>query len=620
MASEDVVMISVGAPAPAHPRRGWELVALAALLLATAGSYLWHLGTRGYGNAFYAAAVQAGTQSWKAFFFGSLDPANLITVDKPPASLWVMELSGRLFGFGTWSMFVPQVLMALAAVAVLVATVRRVAGPVPALLAGLLLALTPVVFAMFRFNDPDALLMLLLTVAAYTTVRAIEAGSTRWLLLTGLAVGFAFLTKELQAFLAVPGFALAYAWAAPTSWGRRMVALLAAGAAMVAAAGWWVLAVALWPATDRPYLAGSTDNTELGRALGYNGLARILGRAARDVPQEGDRPGLTRLLHEPVSGYISWLLPAAVVLLAAALWLIRRAPRWNLPRAALLLFGGWLATGGLVLSLMAGIFHEYYTLVLAPPIVGLVTVGGAVVWEQRRSVTARLVLAGVAAGTAVWSRELLVRYPGFPSRAASAVLALGLALAVVPLLTGARRRGVSALAAAALVAAVAAPVGAATVALATRSVRVAAAAPTRTVPLGGLGLRGAGRDGRLGRRAVVPVSAHGHLDALTALLSAARTRWSAATIGSSAAATFELASHTAVMAVGGYTGDDPVPTLARFEADVRSGEVHYFVAGGPIPGLGSAVTSILPWVRHHFARRTVDRWAVYDLLPRAATV
>jgi len=218
-------------------RPRWELPGLAVLLSGTAVLYLWDLGATGYGNSFYAAAVQAGTTSWKAFFFGSLDSANLITVDKPPASLWVMELSARVFGFSSWSMLVPQALMAVAAVALLWATVRRISGPAAGLLAGALLALTPVAALMFRFNNPDAFLALLLVAAGYVTVRAMEQAGTRWILLAGLLVGFAFLAKEMQAFLVLPGLALAYLWAAPTSLGRRIAQLLGPGSRSSSAPG-----------------------------------------------------------------------------------------------------------------------------------------------------------------------------------------------------------------------------------------------------------------------------------------------------------------------------------------------------------------------------------------------
>src|SRR5882762_3794196 len=246
----------------------WPRWALAVLLAATAVLYLWNLSASGYGNTFYAAAAQAGSQSWSAWFFGSLDAQNFITVDKPPASLWVTGLSVRLFGTNSWSVMAPQALMGVAAVAVLYCAARRAftdpnQGAAAGLLAGAVLAGTPAAALMFRFNNPDALLALLLTVAAYCLMRATPAASWRWLLLVGVAMGFAFLAKMLQGFLVLPGFGLAYLLFAPTSWPKRVLHLLGAVGALIAAAGWWVLAVQLTPASARPYIGGSTDNTVL---------------------------------------------------------------------------------------------------------------------------------------------------------------------------------------------------------------------------------------------------------------------------------------------------------------------------------------------------------------------
>ena len=193
-----------------------------ALLAATAVLYLWGLGSSGWANNYYAAAAQAGTQDWKAWLFGSLDAGNAITVDKPPAALWVMGLFGRLFGFNAFTMLLPEALMGVAAVALLYATVRRTSGPAAGLIAGAVLALTPVAALMFRFNNPDALLVLLLVAAAYCMVRATETASTRWIALAGCAIGFAFLTKMLQAFLIVPGLALAFLVAAPVGMWKRI--------------------------------------------------------------------------------------------------------------------------------------------------------------------------------------------------------------------------------------------------------------------------------------------------------------------------------------------------------------------------------------------------------------
>ena len=266
-------------PAPNDPRHvaqpRWVRPALFALLAATAVLYLWGLRSSGWANDYYAAAVQAGTQDWKAWLFGSLDAGNAITVDKPPASLWLMVLSGRIFGFSAFTMLLPQALMGVGAVGTLYATVRRCSGPGAGLMAGAALALTPVAALMFRFNNPDALLVLLLVVAAYCTMRAIETASTRWIALAGAVIGFAFLTKLLQAFLIVPGLALAFLVAAPVGFWKRIGKLAIGGIAMVVSAGWYLVLVDLWPAESRPYIGGSSDNSLLQLTLGYNGIDRV---------------------------------------------------------------------------------------------------------------------------------------------------------------------------------------------------------------------------------------------------------------------------------------------------------------------------------------------------------
>src|SRR6478752_1504635 len=245
-----------GAPAAAHhpvparfrpdPRALRRRLELAAVLAGTAVLYLWNLGASGWANAFYSAAAQAGSQDWAAWFFGSSDAANSITVDKPPASLWIMGFSVRMFGLSSWSVLVPQALMGVGTVWLVYLAVRRAAAPATAdsrlahgagLLAGTVMALTPVAVLMFRFNNPDALLVLLMTAAAYAVLRSIQDARVRWLLFAGVLLGFGFLTKQLQVLLVVPGFAVAYLLAAPAAVGRRVLHLLGAGAAMAVAAG-----------------------------------------------------------------------------------------------------------------------------------------------------------------------------------------------------------------------------------------------------------------------------------------------------------------------------------------------------------------------------------------------
>lgn len=437
----------VAAPEPAAaPKRPREYWALAALLVGTAVAYLWNLGASGWANAFYSAAVQAGSVSWKAFFFGSSDAANSITVDKPPASLWVMELSVRVFGLNSWSILVPQVLIGVASVALLWGTVRRYFGAAAGLLAGLVLALTPVAVLMFRFDNPDALLVLLMIAAVWATLRGVEDGRTRWMVLTGVFVGFGFLTKQLQVMLVVPPLALTYLIAGPPRLGKRVLQLFAALGGLIVSAGWWLLTVELWPADSRPWIGGSQNNSILELTLGYNGFGRLSGNERGSVGGDGPRggfpggdtvpggaagggmwgsTGITRLFEPAQGGQIAWLLPAALILLVAGIGLCGRAPRTDPRRASFVVWGSWLVVTGLVFSFMAGIFHAYYTVALAPAIAALVGAGAVTLWRGRRRWWVRIVAFAAIAVTASTAWILLARSPDFVPWLRWAVVVVG---------------------------------------------------------------------------------------------------------------------------------------------------------------------------------------------------
>jgi 4-amino-4-deoxy-L-arabinose transferase-like glycosyltransferase len=275
---------------PEEPR--WARPALWAILALAAVLYAWGLSKNGYANSYYAAAVKSGTESWKAFFFGSLDAASYITVDKPPMALWVMELFGRIFGFSTWTLLLPQVIEGVAAVALLSSGVRRAFGPAAALIAALVLTLTPITVAINRDDNPDTLLTLFLVLAAWACLRAVESGRLRWLLASGFILGCAFNTKMLQAYIALPALAITYLLSAPgragpgtagdgseasRSWLRRVGHLLAAGAVLAVSSFWWMIVVDLIPAGSRPFVGSSTKNTVLDLVIGYNGIGRITG-------------------------------------------------------------------------------------------------------------------------------------------------------------------------------------------------------------------------------------------------------------------------------------------------------------------------------------------------------
>ena len=665
----------------ADPR--WVRPALVGLLAATAALYLIGLSRNGWANDFYAAAVQAGTKSWKAMFFGSFDASNFITVDKPPASLWVMEISGRIFGVNSWSLLVPQALEGVAAAWLLYAAVKRWFGPGAGLLAGAVLATTPVATLMFRFNNPDALLVLLLVGGAYAVTRAIENGRTRWLVLAGSLVGFGFLTKMLQAFLVLPAFGIAYLVAGPPKLGRRVWQLTAGTLAMLAAAGWWVAIVQLIPATARPYIGGSTDNSVLGLAFGYNGLGRITGNETGSVGGGaggfgwGGATGITRLFSAEMGGQAGWLIPAALVALVGLAWATRHQARTNHARAAALLWGGWLLVTAGVFSYMAGIFHPYYTVALAPAIGALVGIGAAAAWRERHSLLARGMLAAMLGVTVVSSFVLLSRNAAWYPWLRGLIVAAGV-VAVIGVLAGAglarmasplSRRGATALAATvgilALTAGLAGP--------AAYSVQTAATAHAGAIPSAGPAVATAaggraGTGGFAGRAGTggfagqtggtaptgpgstggVPGSAGGATgsaggtpgrqagaggggglggglggatqvsSAVVSLLrsGASGYRWSAAIIGATSASPLQLASGEPVMAIGGFNGTDPAPTLAQFEKLVVAHDIHYFVAGqrGGFGGSSSGASAqITSWVEQHFASSTVGGYTVYDL-------
>jgi 4-amino-4-deoxy-L-arabinose transferase-like glycosyltransferase len=558
------------------------------------------------------------------------------------------------------------------------------------------LALTPAAALMFRFNNPDALLVLLMTAAAYALARAVENGRTRWLVFTGLLIGFAFLAKMLQAFLVVPGFAAAYLWAGPPRLGKRIWQTVLMGAGIVGGAGWWILAAQLTPAADRPYFGGSTTNNILQLAIGYNGLGRLTGDETGSVGPAGNgqggqgasfggATGIFRLFHAEFGGQISWLLPAALISLAAMVWVSRRAARTDRTRAAALLWGGWVMVTGLVFSYMNGIIHPYYMVALAPGIAALAGIGAMALWPPRPrpwpgsgALAGRITAAAGVLASAVWAYILLDRTPDWlpwlrwvvlvAGVAAAGLVLAGPALARVAALPGSRRARLALAAAPLGLALVAGLAGPAAYALDTvgtahtgaipsagpasagfgggpgggRSSRgmagtgapggTGAASGTGTpggsgassgnaarggtgtggMPRGGADGFGAGNGqggGGLGGNTTVS-------SALTKLLEqdASRYTWIAATEGSMGAAPLELATGDAVMAIGGFNGTDPWPTLAVFKELVARHEIHYYVGQGSQSfGGGRGSSAIAAWVEAHFTKQTVGGQTVYDL-------
>ncbi|MGW5427591.1 glycosyltransferase family 39 protein [Streptomyces sp. NPDC004059] len=674
---------------PEDPR--WARPAFLALLAATLLLYLYDLSASGYANSFYSAAVQAGSKSWKAFFFGSLDAGNAITVDKPSAFLWPMELSVRIFGLNSWAILTPEVLMGVGTVAVVYAAVRRRFSPAAGLIAGVVLALTPVAALMFRFDNPDAMLALLMALACYFVVRAVEDGRTKWLVAAGAAIGFAFLAKTLQAFLILPPLAIVYAVCGPVRLRRRLVQLGLATVALVVSGGWWVAIVELWPASSRPYIGGSQNNSFLELTFGYNGLGRINGDETGSVGGGGGgtgsgrwgATGWDRMFNSEIGGQISWLLPTALILLVAGLWATRKLRRTSVTRASFLVWGGSLLITMAVFSYMAGIFHQYYTVALAPYLAAVVGMGAGLLWERRRETWASISLAAALVAASAWGYVLLNRTAGYLPWLKWLVLIGGMVAALGLIFAGRISRQLALGAAAVgLVAALAGPTAytLSTVDSAhTGSIPTAGPAGASMMGFGGgrgpgggfggampgqqgqqgqgqqgqqngnglpggggfgggmpgrqgqngNGLPGAGRmgDGGMGGGGGAGGLLNGAnvSSAAKKLLEedAGEYTWVAASIGSQNADSYQLATGEPVMAIGGFNGTDPSPTLAQFKKYVAEGKIHYFIAGGGMGGgMGgsSSGTSshITSWVESTCKKVTVGSATFYDLTQKAS--
>ncbi|WP_405736754.1 glycosyltransferase family 39 protein [Streptomyces sp. NBC_00028] len=472
----EAAAVSPDWPPPAPPTQTpdkaprWSLPALLAILVLAGVLYAWNLSGSSL-NSFYSAAIYSGTQSWKAWFFGSLDAGNFLTVDKPPFALMIMGLSCRVLGFGTWQMMAPEIAAALGTIWILHSSVKRHFGHVAATIAALVLALTPITVAINRDNNPDTILVLLMVGGAALALRAVR--TDRLLPLIGSAVlfGLAFNTKMLQGYIALPAVFAVYVYASKLGWKRKAVNLALAAVALAVASFWWATAVSLVPADDRPYIGGSTDGSAWDLIMGYNGLGRVLGGEGNGGGGGGGgggtfagTAGIGRMFNDVLGGQISWLIPFAFLALVAGLVRCGRAPRTDLTRAALVLWGGWLVLHYLTFAMAEGTMHPYYTTALAPGIAALCGGGGVLLWRAFRSGDARWswVLPVGLVVTGVWAIVLLRRATGWNTWLWP-VVGVVMALAVVGLFvfrtagSGTRARLLAASVAAAVVAGLAGP-------------------------------------------------------------------------------------------------------------------------------------------------------------------
>ena len=599
----------------------WVLLALTGLL------YLWGLDRNGWANSYYSAAAMAGSQDWTAFFFSSSDPGNAISVDKPPLSLWVMSTSVWAFGLNPWSILVPQALMGLASVYLLYRMVRTYAGSAAGLLAAAFLAITPVAVVMFRYNNPDALLTLLMIGVAHAALQSIHGNRIRWLILAGALTGAAVLTKQLQVALVLPAVGVAYLVFATGSIVKRIVHLAAALLSALVTGGWWFVLVQVVPASHRPFVGGSRTNSAVELGLGYNGLDRLTGEdASRTISAStanlGEKldPGFQRLLQPEFSGQLGWFVPLAVVGLCLAAWHVTRRSGSRQYRAFLFLCGVWFICSSTVLAFMSGIVHPYYSLTAVPPLCCLAAFGLLYLYRRRLRRNIRWMFAGTLLATMIIAFMSASRstadFPWGPP-VALILWSVVIALLVLPPPPPVFRKVFTGLLATALMAG---PLA--------WSINTVLSPHVGAGVIAGpsiLGLRADHPDlEKLGT--TVPPSFVAMMigdlpePAILSQLQStqASATWAAAMVGSETAANYQLSVRRPVLPVGGFDGTDPFPTLEQFQHMVAAGQVASLVVQDLPPltleGRGESA-SIVEWVRSTYRSEQIGSAQYYSLLP-----
>ncbi len=554
-----------------------------------------NLSLNGLGNQYYTAASRAMASSWSGFFFASLDPGGFISVDKPPVFLWIEAASVRLFGVSSWSVLGPAALAGATAVAVLWAAIDRRFGRVAATVAGLVLALTPVSVAVDRLNLPEPFFLLFLVAAVWALGRAFDAErALRWVLLAGALAGLAFNTKMLAAAVPLPALGLGILLAT-RGWRRALGHATAFAAAALVSGWWWIVVVDLVPASMRPYVGGSTDDTVVDLVFGYNGFGRMsggmggrpgggpiggsfggagpgaAGATSGAGGVMGGSPGPLRLLGDALGGQIAWLLPVAVLAAVLVLWHWRHD---RVARSLVVVWAGWLALYAVVFSKASGTFHAYYTAALAPAIAALVGMGAAAVLDlARRHRWWLAAVPVVVASTIAFQLVLAARAPGFQAWAGPVAVGLGVtAVAALGLGVAARHR--------ALVHTALAGVVAAALVLPASWSLGEATAPVLNATLPQAGPRTGTAGSTFGS-----ASSNGD-PALAAFLVDHRDgeTWDLAVSSAQVGSGLMADQGLSVMALGGFMGTDRAATVESFAADVAAGRVRYVLGGGAGPG------------------------------------
>ena len=599
MASLLAPMTSVAEPSAPYLRPGeddtqtttrWVRPALAVIAALAALSYAWSIN-HDMVDGYYAATVRSMAGSWHDFVFGAFDPAGTITLDKLPGAFWIQALSVRLFGLHTWAIVLPEVLEGVVAVLVLYRAVRRLAGPVAGLVAALVLAASPAIVTLNRGNISDSLMILLLVLAADATSAALTSGRLSHLLLAGVWVGLAFQAKMLEAWLVLPALGAAYLLAAPSTPWRRVRSLVALGVVTGVVSLLWMTAVTLTPASDRPYVDGSSNNSVYAQVFVYNGFGRfgnetpmqLLAKESIGVAIPYPPPSWNRLVTGSSGRDGGWLLPAAFAAGAFGLLSRRRRPRRDAARAAIVLWGTWLVVFFVVFSVALNV-NPYYTAVLSPPIAALVGVGVAALWAARDRPASWAIVAGIVVGSTAYAVWLIPSVgTGVPAWlrpvviAAGSAATLGVVLRALLLLRSRMESSSDVCRPRAGMGAAAALCGA------LAALMVVPAVASASVVVRGEGMYDTPFESPGIFRGIDLLFVQTLAAARRALPQLERARYGApdllATQTSTIASGFAYTSGKEVLPIGGFTGTIPEPTVTQLKTDVATGQFHVVLAG-----------------------------------------
>ncbi|HEV8030003.1 MAG TPA: glycosyltransferase family 39 protein [Stellaceae bacterium] len=616
----------------------WPRICLAAILAVAAALRFWRLGETGFITPYYLAGVRSMMAGWHNFLFNSFDPAGFVSLDKPPVAFWIQTASAELFGFSPFSVLLPQALEGLAAIALLYLLVRRWAGMPAGLLAALFLALTPINVAVDRSNNTESCLTLVLLLAAWALMRAIDTGRARFLLISAALVGIGFNVKMLVAFGVVPAFLLVYAIGAPVERRRSFAYLAGAGAVLVAVALSWSLVYELTPPQSRPFVDSSRDNSMLELVVGHNFVQRFVrpARAARRVPAPditaaaqtgtpqaavpGGRDfvpaGPLRLAAPRLASQMGWLLPLTLIGGTAAWFLSRLGRRLAPERLGLVLWGGWALAYGVVFSAAGGLFHAYYLAVLAPALAALAGIGAATLWSlYRAGGAAALLLPAAIVASGLWQANILDEYLAghlaigqswieWVLPATAGIAAAGL------LLTRLSERGAARVATLGLVLSLALP--------AAWSIGTATAAGISGFP----GARPPFLTDAAETQRRRWASVAGSLDGDPKLITYLRENHGAedyllAAVNARQAAPIIIATGAPVIALGGFSGGDPILSVEEFARLVAEKRLRFALIGDGSPGLRrifgeETQKPLIDWIRQNGRPVDPSLWRSVD--------